>query len=593
MTEMTIQKVAVDKSTIFSALEELKQQDARFITITVLDRGEELEVVYHFEKGKEIVNLSMITKKEEPLESISSVYGVAFIAENEAQDMFNLKFSGLNVDFGGKMLKVESALEATLLKPTVGERPPTERFYGKCREECPAMVNIPKYLQQIVDGDPEGAYETIVERAPIPAILGRVCFAPCQTGCRQEKKESPIQIRLLKRYAADSMGSLRRAVERRPSTGKRVAVVGGGPSGVTTAFYLGMQGHDVTVYDKSGRCGGAMLWGIPKFRLPKDILQDEIAARFDEAGVSFEPGVEVTELDSLSEKGFDAIYTSIGAMEPNKLRVEGEDSAGVVECMDLLTAVNERDETPDVGDEVIVIGGGNAAIDSARICKRLGAKDVTVFYRRTETEMPALLHDIHAAMREGVSFDFLSQPLKIIPGDHLTVAFQCMIPGEPDASGRRRPEPMEGRILMREVDTVVKAIGNGVSVPEGFGLKTDKRGLIVVDEEYRTSREGVWAGGDAVFGPRFVIEAIRDGRKAASSIDRYLGGEGLPEPSIDLGEFVARPVDLEERREKPMVNVRELQVDDRIWNFDEVELGFNEEEALRETNRCWRCDWNE
>lgn len=590
---MTIQKVAVDKSTIFSALEELKQQDARFITITVLDRGEELEVVYHFEKGKEIVNLSMITKKEEPLESISSVYGVAFIAENEAQDMFNLKFSGLNVDFGGKMLKVESALEATLLKPTVGERPPTERFYGKCREECPAMVNIPKYLQQIVDGDPEGAYETIVERAPIPAILGRVCFAPCQTGCRQEKKESPIQIRLLKRYAADSMGSLRRAVERRPSTGKRVAVVGGGPSGVTTAFYLGMQGHDVTVYDKSGRCGGAMLWGIPKFRLPKDILQDEIAARFDEAGVSFEPGVEVTELDSLSEKGFDAIYTSIGAMEPNKLRVEGEDSAGVVECMDLLTAVNERDETPDVGDEVIVIGGGNAAIDSARICKRLGAKDVTVFYRRTETEMPALLHDIHAAMREGVSFDFLSQPLKIIPGDHLTVAFQCMIPGEPDASGRRRPEPMEGRILMREVDTVVKAIGNGVSVPEGFGLKTDKRGLIVVDEEYRTSREGVWAGGDAVFGPRFVIEAIRDGRKAASSIDRYLGGEGLPEPSIDLGEFVARPVDLEERREKPMVNVRELQVDDRIWNFDEVELGFNEEEALRETNRCWRCDWNE
>lgn len=590
---MTIQKLAVDKSTLFSALEELKQQDARFITITVLDRGEELEVIYHFDKGKEIVNLSMITKKGEPLESISSVYGVAFIAENEAQDLFDMKFSGLNVDFGGRMLKVESALETTLLKPAVGERPPTERFYGRCREECPAMVNIPKYLQQIVDGDPKGAYETIVERAPIPAILGRVCFAPCQTGCRQEKKESPIQIRLLKRYAADSMGSLRRAVERRPSTGKRVAVVGGGPSGVTTAFYLGMQGHDVTVYDKSGRCGGAMLWGIPKFRLPKDILQDEIAARFDEAGVNFEPGVEVTELDSLSDKGFDAIYISIGAMEPNKLRVEGEDSAGVVECMDLLTAVNERDEAPDVGDEVIVIGGGNAAIDSARICKRLGAKDVTVFYRRTETEMPALLHDIHAAMREGVSFDFLSQPLKIIPGDHLTVAFQCMIPGEPDASGRRRPEPMEGRILMREVDTVVKAIGNGVSVPEGFGLKTDRRGLIVVDEEYRTSREGVWAGGDAVFGPRFVIEAIRDGRKAASSIDRYLGGEGLPEPSIDLGEFVARPMDLEERREKPMVNVRELQVDDRIWNFDEVELGFNEEEALREANRCWRCDWNE
>ena len=583
----------VDKSNLFSVLEELKAQDARFLTITALDKEEALDVVYHFENDSKVVNLTLRTKKDEPIESITSVYGTAFLAENEIQDLFKVKVSGLNVDFGGKMLKIESAIETTLLKPAVGERPTITRFYGKCREECPAKVNIPKYLNQIATGNTLGAYETIIDRAPLPAILGRVCFAPCQTGCRQERRESHLQIRLLKRFAADSVGNLKRDIERMKTTGKRVAVVGAGPSGIAAAYYLGLLGHDVTVYEKSERFGGAMLWGIPKFRLPKKILQEEVSARFEEAQVNFVSGVEVSDFDALLGEGYDAIYVAIGAMSPNALRIEGEDSPGDIDCMELLTAVNERDEPPDVGNSVLIVGGGNAAIDSARICKRLGAKNITVFYRRMENEMPALLEDIHAAMREGVSFDFLSQPLKIIPGDHLTVAFQCMIPGEPDDSGRRRPVPMEGRVLMTEVNTVVKAIGNRVSVPETFGLETNRRGWIVVDEEHRTSREGVWAGGDAVFGPRFVIEAIRDGRKAASSIDKYLGGGGLPEASIDFQEFVARPADLEEIKDQPMVPVRELPVDERVLNFDEVELGFSPEEALKEATRCWRCDWNE
>ncbi|UCD45982.1 MAG: FAD-dependent oxidoreductase [Candidatus Bathyarchaeota archaeon] len=590
---MTVQNTDVDSSYLFSTLEELRAQDARFLTLTALDRGDELDVIYHFERGQDVVNLRLRTRKDQPVESITSVFGAAFLAENEAQDLFNLKVSGLNVDFGGRMLRIESAIETTLLKPAMGERPTTTRFQGRCRDECPGLVNIPLYLQQIAAGDTLGAYETIMERAPLPAILGRVCSALCQIGCRQEKNESHLQIRLLKRYVADSNGNMKRDIERRKSTGKRVAVVGAGPSGITAAYYLGLLGHDVTVYEKGERFGGAMLWGIPKFRLPKGILQEEVSARFGEAQATFVPGVEIDDLDALLREGYDAIYVAIGAMSPNALRIEGEDSPGVIDCMELLTAVNERDETPDVGDSVLIIGGGNAAIDSARVCRRLGAKDITVFYRRTETEMPALLEDIHASMREGVSFDFLSQPLKIIPGERLTVAFQCMIPGEPDDSGRRRPEPMEGRILMKEVNTVVKAIGNTVSVPETFGLETSRRGWIVVDEEYRTSKEGVWAGGDSVFGPRFVIEAIRDGRKAASSIDVYLGGEGLREPIVDLQEFVARPVDLEDRKDQPMVPVRELPVDERVLNFDEVELGFSPEEAFREATRCWRCDWNE
>jgi NADPH-dependent glutamate synthase beta subunit-like oxidoreductase len=589
----SVEDIRIEKANLYLKLNELKAENARFLTITALDVGDDLEIVYHFERGSHVINLITRSRKGHPIPSITSFFGAAFLAENEVQDLFNAKFVGLNVDFGGKMLKIEAATETTLLKSAVGEAPTVTRFYGRCRDECPAMVNIPKYIRQIAAGDPEGAYSTVVERAPIPAILGRVCVAPCQTGCRQERRENNIQIRLLKRYAADSMKSLRREIERSEPTGRRVAVVGGGPSGVTVAYYLGMLGHDVTVFEKARRCGGAMLWGIPKYRLPKDVLQEEISARFDEAGVKLETGVEIKNLDTLFNDGFDAVYVSIGAMKPNRMMVEGEDSPNVLDSMDFLTSVNANNEAPDLGDEVIVVGGGNAAIDAARVSKRLGVRDVTVYYRRTETEMPAVLDEIHEAMREGVSFDFLAQPIKIIPGERLTLSFQCMIPGEPDSSGRRRPVPLEGAILMRETDTLIAAIGNGVEIPPDFGLEVDRRGRVIVDENYTTSRKGVWAGGDTVTGPRFVIEAIRDGRKAASAMDEYLGGNGLPEPTLDMDELVQKPTNEEKDLDTAKVRVRELDVYYRIRNFEEVELGFSEEEALMEAGRCWRCDWNE
>ncbi len=577
---------------IFLKLNELKQQNARFLTITCRDLGETIEIIYHFETGIDVVNLRLKTSKKEAVPSITPIFPAAFVAENEVQDHFNLKISGLIVDLEGKMIKPNGS-PSTLIKPAVGPEPPIFRFYGRCREECPSMVNAPKYIRQIAAGDPVAAYNTVLENAALPACLGRVCFAPCQEGCRQEHNEEPIQIRLLKRYAADNTPNLKSKFKRAKSTGKKVAVVGGGPSGVGCAFYLGLMGHDVTLFEKNANCGGAMLWGIPKYRLPKNILEAEVQARFKEAGVSYKPNKEITELSSL-QKEYDAIYLAIGASGSSKLMIEGENSEGVYDFRDVLRMVNVENKTPNLGNRVAVIGGGNSSIDAARVSKRLGSKNVSMYYRRTEKEMPASPHEIHGATEEGINFEYLVAPVKIIPGKPLKLMLQHMQLGEPDASGRRRPEPVPGSEFTTEVDTIITAIGQTVNTPASFGCQVTRYGTIVINNEtYETSIKGIYAGGDAVFGPKSVIEALRDGKKTASIIDKSFGGKGWPEPSIDMGEFVGRPTNLEEIKNQERVECRELDSEERITGFDEVELGFNVDEALREANRCWRCDWNE
>jgi NADPH-dependent glutamate synthase beta subunit-like oxidoreductase len=587
----------VSPETLFLYVNQFKAQGARFITITVRDMGDDFQVIYHFEKDNQVYNLYMTVEKEKAVPSITGLYGVAFIAENEAQDLLGLKFSDLNIDLGGRMLKVAPDVGTSLLKTVDGPRPTIMRKLSKCREECPAMVDIPRYIRQVEEGDVEGAYNTIVDRAPLPAILGRVCFAPCQEGCRQELETRPIQIRMLKRYAADCFkeqnGGLLRDVERRASTGKRVAVVGGGPAGVSAAYYLGMLGHGVTLLEKGKTLGGAVLWGIPKYRLPKDVMTEEMDARMTEAGVEVQQGVEVKDLDELMAEGYDACFLAIGAEKCNSLRCEGEDSEGVINFIDFLTAVNVRDETPEVGPRVVVIGGGNSAMDSARTARRLGAEEVTVFYRRTEDEMPASIDEIHGAVEEGIDFDFLSTQLTIHPGKPLRIEYQYMVPGEPDESGRRRPVPMEGGHGFMEADTVIAAIGYNVMVPPGFDVEVDRRGRIVIDDEYRTSREGVYAGGDAAFGTSNVISALRDGRAAASSIDKYLGGEGLGEAEPDMDEFVPRQADLEEIRSRRQARIPELDPVERLKSFAEIEKVYDGCTAECEAGRCWRCDWNE
>ena len=591
------QETPVSPETLFLYVNQFKAQGARFITITARDMGDAFQVIYHFEKDNQIYNLYMTVEKEKAVPSITGLYSVAFIAENEAQDLLGLKFSDINIDLGGKMLKVAPDVGTSLLKTVDGPRPTIMRKLSKCREECPAMVDIPKYIRQVEEGDPEGAYNTIIDRAPLPAILGRVCFAPCQEGCRQELETKPIQIRMLKRYAADCFkeqnGGLLRDVERKPSTGKRAAVVGGGPAGVSAAYYLGMLGHGVTLLEKGKTLGGAMLWGIPKYRLPKDVMKEEIDARMKEAGVEVKPGVEVGNIGDLMAEGYDACFLAIGAEKCNSLRCEGEDSEGVINFIDFLTAVNVRNETPEVGRRVVVIGGGNSAMDSARTARLLGAEEITVFYRRTEDEMPASIDEIHGAVEEGIDFDFLSTQLTIHPGKPLRIEYQYMVPGEPDESGRRRPVPMEGGHGFMEADTVIAAIGYNVVVPPGFDVDVDRRGNIIIDDDYKTSREGVYAGGDAAFGTSNVISALRDGRAAASSIDKFLGGEGLSEAEPDMDEFVQRQADLDEIRSRRQAKIPEMDPVERVKSFAEIEKIFDRCTAECEAGRCWRCDWNE
>jgi NADPH-dependent glutamate synthase beta subunit-like oxidoreductase len=584
--------IVTDKGGLFFRLNEMKAAGARFLTITARDLGDDIELIYHFEKGENVVDLRVKYSKTEPIQSITIIYPIAFLAENELQDHFKLKVSGLSVDFGGKLLRVESADQDTLLKPAVGPVPFIKRFWGRCREECPANVNAPKYIRQIATGNPKAGYSTVIEQAPLPAILGRVCFAPCQEGCRQEKNEAPIQIRLLKRFTADSCGRLKRDVTRAKPTGKKIAVIGGGPSGISCAFYLGMMGHDVTIFEKNDMCGGAMLWGIPKYRLPKTLMEEEILARFEEASVSFENGAEIKNLNPIL-KSYDAIYIAIGATESYKLGVEGEDAKGVIDFREFLTEVNMKNKVLNVGQRVAIVGGGNSSIDAARVARRMGASNVTLYYRRTEKEMPASPLEIHGALEEGVNFEYLTAPVKIIPGEPLKMVLQRMELGEPDDSGRRRPVPVVGSEYTTVVDTIVKGIGQSVAVPKDFGVEVTRRGTITVNDNYETSVKKIYAGGDCVFGPKNVIEALRDGRTAASVIDKNLGGVGWPEPSVDLDEYVGRPPNIEEIRLQETVQVRELSPEERVKNLDEVELGYNPAEALREASRCWRCDWNE
>jgi len=586
----------VDTPGLLSKVKNLKEKDARFITITTNDLNDkEVELIYHFEVDKQVSSIRLLAEKGKPIQSITSLYLASFIAENELQDLFDLRFEDLAVDFEGEMLK-EASSPMTLLKPATGPQPPIFRKPGPCRLECPGNVNIPKYIREIERGDPCAAYNTIINNAPIPAILGRVCFAPCEDGCRQQLETKNIQIRALKRYAADEFsetnGGYKRDIQCKPASGKKVAVVGGGPSGVTAAYYLGYLGHKVTLYERNDYLGGAMAWGIPKYRLPKDLMNEELMARLDEVGAKVKLNATISSLDELLTQ-YDAVYLGIGADKCNSLRCEGEDSEGVMDFIEFLTAVNVRNETPKLGKHVVVIGGGNSAVDTARTAVRLGAEEVTLYYRRTENEMPASIHEIQGAMEEGVNFDFLSSQIKIYPGKPLKIYFQSMVPGPTDESGRRRPVSIEGSGATVEADTIITSIGYYGQVPAEMNVEVTRRGHILIDETGKTNREKVWAGGDAAYGTSSVIAAIRDARIAASEIDKYLGGVGLPDDEPDLDENVPRPINRDELEAIPQVDLPEVDSDTRIQSFIEVEKCFETCTAIREAGRCWRCDWNE
>ena len=461
-----------------------------------------------------------------------------------------------------------------------------------CSHTCPAGVDVPRYLRLIGQGQFDQALAVIREKLPFPSICGHVCPHPCEAKCRREQVDEAIAIRALKRFAAESGNGLWKVkAKMAPATGKRVAIVGSGPAGLTAANYLAKQGHAVTVFEALPEPGGMMRYGIPEYRLPHKVLAGEIE-EIRNTGVDIRTNTKVNSLDKLFEDGYNAIFLAIGAHQGAKLGIEGEDSPEVMEGVSFLREINMGNKVR-LGNRVAVIGGGNVAIDASRTALRLGAREVTVIYRRTRAEMPASREEVEEALHEGVRIEFLTAPTRI-EGKDGTVALTCtrMELGAVDASGRRRPVPIKGSEFSPDFDTVITAIGQVPEAPEQFGLPLGKGNTFQVDlDTLATIREAVFTGGDAVTGPATVIEAIAAGRRAAISMDKYLGGSGVIDETLVPPEEEVLP-EIEEE-EKPRISIPSLPLCDRLNNFAEVELSLSEEAAVEEARRCLRCDLEE
>jgi len=467
-----------------------------------------------------------------------------------------------------------------------------EGYVIPCRQACPAHIDIPRYINLIAQGKYSEALAVIREKVPFPGVLGRVCIHPCEQACRHSQLNDPICIKFLKRFAADHDNGLWKQNSKvAPPTGKRVAVVGSGPAGLTAAYYLAKLGHSATVFEALPQAGGMMRVGIPDYRLPREILDAEIK-EIEEAGVEIETNTRIESLDSLFKQGYSAIFLGLGAHRGTRMRVDGEESPGVIDGVTFLRQVNLGEEVK-IGKRIAIIGGGNAAIDCSRTSLRLGAEKVTIVYRRTRAEMPAAAEEIEEALHEGAEIIFLAAPNRISVKDgHIELECLQMKLGEPDASGRRRPVPIEGSEFTTEFDNVIASIGQATEVPTQFEIDLSRGNVIKVNSQtLATNRQGVFAGGDVVTGPASVIGAIAQGRQAASSMDKYLGGSGVIDESLasleEPDSWLGSDAGFADRCQPAMPC---LDIKKRLANFAEVELGYDKTTAIEEAKRCLRCD---
>ncbi len=459
-----------------------------------------------------------------------------------------------------------------------------------CSQQCPAHINIPQYIRYIAEGKPAEAVAVIREKIPFPSVCGKVCFHPCETKCQRAQIDQAVSIRVLKGYASQhDTGIWRGKAKVAPPTGKQVAVVGGGPAGLTAAYYLARLGHKVTVFEALPEAGGMMRVGIPDYRLPKDVLRKEID-EIKAVGVEIKTNTRIESVDELFNQGYQAVYLAVGAHDGMKLGVEGEDVTGVIESATFLRD-SSLGKDVKVGKRVAVVGGGNVAIDAARVSLRLGAKEVSILYRRTRAEMPANPEEVIAAVDENINMEYLTIPLKIMnKGGELQVICQRMQLGEPDASGRRRPEPVKGSEFIMNFDTIIAAIGQRPKIPKGFNVKVGRGGVIEADEKtLATERPGVYAGGDSMTGPASVIAAIAAGRQGAISIDKFLGGKGEIDETLAPVAPKQRPLSVTDKTVH-RVHPDELPAEERVRSFTEVEQPLTEQIAVKESNRCLKCD---
>jgi len=476
-----------------------------------------------------------------------------------------------------------------------GTRPPKHVVlatgHAPCQVTCPAGVNVQGYMTAIAEGRFKEAIDIQRKVSPFAGVLGRVCTHPCEAECERGKVDEPVAIRSLKRFMADY--ELKTGREKATPVEKtkedKIAIIGAGPAGLSCAYDLVRQGYPVTVFEAAPKTGGLMRWSIPDYRLPENILDNEIAI-IEELGVEIKTNTPVKDLAGLFNQGYKAAFVAIGAGISQKMDIPGEDSRGVLHALNFLEQVNSGKKV-GLGNNVAVIGGGNAAVDAARVARRLGASEVSIVYRRSQAEMPAIKTEVDEAEKEGVKIHFLATPVKVNAENGQLKSIQCirMELGEPDASGRRRPIPIKGSEFDMAVDNVIIAISQIVDkamLPNE--IEYNGEGTLSVNPiTLQTNVKGVFAGGDLISGPSDVISAIAAGKEAAISIDRYLNGVDLKKErpfkfkkSTDISKDGVRTI--------PRSSMPVLESGKRT-GFDEVELGFEETTSMGEAMRCLRC----
>lgn len=456
-----------------------------------------------------------------------------------------------------------------------------------CREDCPVGVDVPRLVSLIAQGEFEKAAGVIRRGLPLAGVLARVCNHPCEVNCRRGEINEPVAIRALEKFALE-VGGNKWEPERKSPTGNKIAIVGSGPCGLSCGYYLSLMGHQVTIFEALPEPGGMMRTGIPEFRLPRDILRKEIEL-IKAAGVDIRTTARVESLEGLFLQGYDAIFIATGVHVKMKLGIEGEDLAKVEDALSFLKRAGTDGAT--LGRRVVVVGGGNIAITASRTALCLKAEEVLVIYSRTDAEMPAHPEEVKQALEEGVRIEFLAHPVRIRnDGERPSLTCIRMKLGKKwDKEKKRIPEPIEGSEFDIPADNVIVAEGEKLEAPESFNLPLGNGGLLEVNPEtLMTSRKRVYAGGAVTSGLSSVLEVVSVGKKAAISIDTYLGGEGIieavcpEEPDQWLGKKVGFAY--QERVRIPLAHPQE-----RVRSLEEAELVLGEEDAVREADRCLRC----
>ncbi len=476
-----------------------------------------------------------------------------------------------------------------------------------CIQACPIHLDIPKYIEEIKYGRFEKSLDVIRERLPMPGVVGRVCVRPCEFNCRRGLIDESLQIKHLKRFVADF--ELKRKKQARFTVEEpkniKVAVIGAGPAGLTAAFFLAKKGYKVTIYEALPEPGGMAAVGIPDYRLPREILGGEVA-NIEKLGVEIiynkNFGIDFT-IEDLEKEGYKAFFVGLGCHCHKKMDIEGEDQSlqGYIPGVYFLRYINLNEEIPK-GKKIVVVGGGNVAMDCVRSALRMGFEDVNLVYRRSKKEMPADFVEVMEAEEEGVKFHMLTAPKRLISKDGKVVGLECikMELGEPDASGRRSPVPVPGSEFVIETDVIVPAIGQeadiGCCVTGIKGVEITKKATIKVDENFMSTRLGVFSGGDCVTGADVLIRACAHGRLAAMKIDMFLR-EGTPrllDEEKDV-KFIdpLKPFDPKEKMKIPggvkRVPIKHDPPQERVKSFAEYTKGYTEKEAITEASRCLRC----